>query len=295
MPITKFAASDVEIYVGHFNCQNETRSNPMVLCECKPFVVSAVLGCIEFYSGYVRVLGHLSLGSGIKSGTLLQLLSDSRLEKIAVLGGTPFSGLPILIDHFIANADLNSDEPIQKIFKNAGHFILNCSLPLKRYIFLHPKHIYSKSINSLGSEILSQLSGAFGTSIIGHLSHGLGIYFQNGVLFTLSHPSSLSVLSKNCIGRGNNVLSLNALLIPLPDVVQKSFEIVNDLTEPFKQMQKHQNSLSDEVITMALKLLQAIDKTDNVRKNQKVTLFIGTSESRFESVPVEIFIDGRPI
>ena len=100
---------------------------------------------------------------------------------------------------------------------------------------------------------------------------------------------------KVVLSRGEHEQIVNNLRFGISDGFQNFLVLSGQLAEVLQKVQAHKVSLSDDAIVIIHKFLQTLDKADSTRKNQKVTLFIGSSESRFESVPVEIFIDGRPI
>jgi hypothetical protein len=170
---------------------------------------------------------------------------------------------------------------IPVIVVSAGRFSCSSAMKISRAFVFQKKHWSVESSS--------------GDSVINLLSQGLGYYQVIKSLLQVGPFVYSNTMIANALTHGDSVQVAQMLMTAFPDGFVKNIKTLNGLTGALKKLQKHQIVLSADEVVMVQNLIQSLAAADDVRTTRKLMLSVSNPESRFESVPSGIYIDGRII
>lgn len=136
---------------------------------------------------------------------------------------------------------------------------------------------------------------SLGTSTADLIKHGLGYYDVIKSILQVGTFVSAGQSLRKTLSRGDCIQVAQMLEAALPDGFKKNIKMLKDLTESLRKLQKQQVGLSADEVAVVQNLLQSLTIDNDIRVARKLTISVSNPESRFESVSIGIYIDGRPI
>jgi hypothetical protein len=195
-------------------------------------------------------------------------------------GNTIYSGS---VGRFSALCDLKQPAThlLPAIKVNVGRFSCSPGVKLSGTITFLKKH-WSIRLSS-------------GNSTADLIKPGLGYYGAIKSILQVGTFVSSGQGIKGILSRGDHIPTTQSLLVRLSDDTKQLLMVINNLAEVLKIIQKQSNSLSSESVVMVNQYLQSLSMADDIRATQKLAVSISDPVGQFKTLPVGIYIDGRPI